>query len=68
MKVDIGKSLKEHRESRDFNLTQLAKATGISRQNLSRWETNEVTPNVLACITIATFYGITLDELLSLHE
>lgn len=66
MEINIGAALKEHRESKRLTLSQLSRECGISRQNLSRWEENIVIPNVVSCIQLAKFYGITLDELLSL--
>ena len=66
MEINIGESLKQHREERGLTITQLAKQTDISRQNLSRWEENLVVPNALFCIKLAIFYDISLDELLGL--
>ncbi len=61
--IDIGKSLKEHRENANLTQSQLAKATNIKQQNISRWESNTHIPNVLDCIVIADYYGISVDYL-----
>lgn len=68
MEINIGKALKEHRENAGLTVTALAKGTGISRQNLSRWEINQVVPNALACIKLAKYYDVSLDELLGLTD
>ena len=58
-----GKNLKYHRQERNLSLLDVEKATGISNENLSRWENNKNIPNIDFCIILADFYGITLDEL-----
>ena len=62
--IDIGKSLKEHRENAKLTQTELAKRTGIKQQNISRWENNTHIPNVADCIVLASFYQITIDFLI----
>ena len=65
--MNIGESLKEARLSRNLSLNQLERLTGISNQNLCRWE-NGVIPGVNFCIQLAQFYGITVDELIGLSD
>lgn len=52
------------------NLTQkkLADATGISRGNLSNYETDRFKPASDAIIAIATYFGVTTDWLLTGKE
>ena len=66
MEINIGAALREHRESRGLSLSHVSRETGISRQNLTRWELNIVVPNALFCIKLARFYGITLEDLLGI--
>lgn len=61
--LKFGQSLKQQREVCGLSQNQLAKATGISQQNISRWEREEKTPSITFCVILADFYGITLDEL-----
>lgn len=61
--MSIGEELKNHRLANGLSLLELEKKTGISNQNLSRWERDIVIPNVEFCIKLADFYGISLDEL-----
>ena len=61
--MSIGEELKSHRMANNLSLLELEKKTGISNQNLSRWERNLVIPSVDFCIKLADFYGISLDEL-----
>ncbi len=65
--MDIGSALRRHREEAGLSQTKLSKATGITQQNISRWEKNLVAPTVEACIILAKYYGITLEELLNVR-
>ena len=60
---NVGETLKEHRVTRELSQIQLAQATGIKQQNISRWENNIHLPDIAECIILADFYDITLDEL-----
>ncbi|MBE7077671.1 MAG: helix-turn-helix transcriptional regulator [Clostridiales bacterium] len=40
----------------------------MSNQNISRWERNEVLPNIDFCVKLARCYGVTLEELIGLNE
>ena len=62
--MDYGEALKYQRESAGLSQLELANKTGISHQNINRWEKGEVLPNIDFCVKLADFYGITLDELI----
>ena len=70
--MDIGKVFGERllhlREERNETQEQLAKAVGITRQSLSRYETNERTPNIELIYNIAKHYNVSADYLLGLSE
>ena len=59
----IGEELKYQREINNLSQTALAKKTGIKQQSISLWEKDLRAPNIYACMILADFYGITLDEL-----
>lgn len=59
-----GNQLKALRESFKLGKKELAKQIGTSHQNITRWENNEVSPNIIFCVKLADFYEITLDELI----
>lgn len=61
--INVGNTLKEHRMTCGYTQSSLAKATNIKQQNISRWESNIHLPDIMECIKLADFYGITLDEL-----
>ncbi len=66
--MEIGKSLKQNRENRGLSQLQLAKATGLKQQNISRWENDTHIPDVLSCSIIAKYYDITIDELIDIDN
>jgi len=51
------------KEVHRLTLEQLARQTGISRANLSRIEKGEVSPTADTLITLANFFGVSLDWL-----
>ena len=63
--MDYGEALKYQRETAGLSQLELANKTGISHQNINRWEKGEVLPNIDFCVKLADFYGITLDELVN---
>ncbi len=62
--LKFGEALKYQRENAGLTQNGLAKAVGISQQNISRWEKEEKTPSIVFCVLLADFYGISLDELI----
>ncbi len=64
----IQNALKEQRIEAGYTLQYVEKHTGISNQNLSRWENGKAIPGADFCITLAKFYGCSLDELLGLDS
>ena len=66
MRTTYGTAMRELRTDKNLSLRDVEIATGISNQNLSRWERNEVIPSVDACVTLAKFYGVSIEELLGI--
>lgn len=62
-KGKYGEYFRYQREQAGLSRLQLAQRIGTSHQNISRWESGEVLPNIDYCVKLADFYGITLDEL-----
>ena len=60
---DLGKKLKELRNSENLTQQQLADKLVIGRVNYTRYETNVVRPDYETLIKIADFYDISLDEI-----
>ena len=63
--MEYSKSLKEHRESRGYTQSRLAKETGLTQQMISWWEDEKGGyPSIKQCVVLADFYGISVDELI----
>lgn len=61
--IQIGKKLKELRNSEKLTQQQIADKLKIGRVNYTRYENNKVRPDYETLILIADFYKISLDEL-----
>ncbi len=58
-----GDELKRIRIQQGKTLKEVEKGTGINNGNISRYERNEVLPNIDFCVKLADYYSISLDEL-----
>ena len=65
--MNYGDCLKQQRLASGKSLLDVAKDTGISHQNLSRWERNEVMPTLDFCVKLAKYYGVTIEELFGIQ-
>lgn len=65
---NFSESLKYQRESSGYSQSALAKATGIAQPKISYYESGQHVPPIDFCITLAKFYGCTLDELVGLSD
>ena len=54
-----------HRLRTKLNMSQgdLAEALGVSRQSISKWETDGAVPELDKLIKLSSIFGVTLDEL-----
>lgn len=65
--MNYGDYLKQQRLASGKSLLEVAKDTGISHQNLSRWERNEVMPTLDFCVKLAKYYGVTIEEVFGIE-
>ncbi len=68
MKLDIGKSIKNLRRSKGVTQEQLSEILGVSCQSVSRWENEFCYPDIELIPTIASYFGVTVDELMCVHN
>ena len=61
--MSLGETI--HRLRTEQNLSQdgLADALGVSRQSISKWETNRSVPDLDKLVKLSGVFGVTLDEL-----
>ena len=61
---NYGAEIKSHREKLGLSQLELSKRTGLSHQNINRWESGKTLPNIDFCVKLADFFGVSLDELI----
>ena len=60
--------LKELRTEKGITQDKLAEETGLSQAALANWENGKRSPNALAIITLAKYFGVTTDYLLGVVD
>ena len=63
--MDLGNSLFQARKKSGLSQEEVAEKLGVSRQTISKWETNETLPDVHQAKKMSSLYHVTLDELIS---
>lgn len=63
--MNIGNHLMMARKRKSLSQESVAEKLGVSRQTISKWETCETLPDICQAKTLATIYGISLDELIT---
>ena len=66
--MNIGNKIKELRKARGITQEQLAESIGISFQAVSKWETGIGLPDITLAPALASFFGVSMDELFDFHR
>lgn len=66
--MSLGKRIQSYRKQKGLSQEQLASRLNISRQALSKWESDINVPNIDKIMDVAKALEITLNELLGLEE
>ena len=66
--MTFGEKLKKLRNDNGLTQDELAEKLYVTRTAISKWETDKGYPNIESLKAIATFFSITVDELLSSEE
>lgn len=64
--MDLGLNIKKAREAAGITQSQLAEKLQVRQIEISRWENNNRTPNVLTFGRICKVIGVSADKLLEL--
>lgn len=67
MAMKIGEKIKELRKAKNISQEVLAGALGVTFQAVSKWETGMTTPDVSLIPPLASFFGVSIDELFDYH-
>ncbi len=62
--MNIGDKIKELRKANKLTQEQLGEYLNVSSQAVSKWETGSSSPDIEMLPRIASFFGITIDELM----
>ena len=65
--MKIGNRIKELRKQRGITQEQLANSIGISFQAVSKWENNLALPDISLAPILASYFGVSMDELFDFH-
>ena len=63
--MDLGEKLYELRRSKNLSQENVAEQLNVTRQTISKWETNQSTPDFDKIVPLCELYGITPNELLT---
>lgn len=62
--LNLGENLKRLRKERNLSQEQLAEMLTVSRQAISKWESNKTYPDIENLILLRTLFNVTLDDLI----
>lgn len=62
--MSLGNNLFNARKKKGLSQEMVAEKLGVSRQTISKWETNETLPDIQQSKSLAVLYHLTLDELM----
>ena len=68
MNINLADNLKRLRKQREMTQEDLADFIGVSFQAVSKWERGEGYPDITLLPVIASFFGVTLDELVGMND
>ena len=66
--MQIAEKIKQLRKEKGYSQEKLAEILGVSRQAVTKWETDTGIPDIENIITLSKIFGISVDELLSLEN
>ena len=62
--ISLGEKIRDYRKKAGLSQEQLAEELNVSRQAITKWETNKGVPDISNLIAISDEFGVTLDELI----
>ena len=66
--MTVGERLLNLRKEKNLSQEELANILDVSRQTVSKWETDQSTPDFDKIVPLCNYFGITTDELLTGRE
>ena len=66
--MQLGNSLFHARKKCGFSQEEVAEKLGVSRQTISKWETDETLPDIRQSKKMAVLYHTSLDDLIDFRS
>lgn len=66
--MEIGKKIKQLRQTKGVTQETLANVLGVTYQAVSRWENGTTTPDIALLPQISIYFGVSIDELFEFTE
>lgn len=66
--MNLGKNLFKARKKVGLSQEEVSEKLEVSRQTISKWETNETVPDIYQAKKLAKIYNLSLDELIDFDE
>ena len=66
--MNFGKKILDARKKANLSQKEIAEKLNITRQTVSKWESNETVPNINQVKLLAKIYKISLEELLNYNK
>lgn len=63
--MTLGEKLKSYRTNKKISQEKVAELVGVSRQAVTKWENDQTVPSSNNLITLASIYGVSVDELVT---
>ena len=64
----LGQKIYEARAQKNISQTELAEALDVSRQSISKWETDAALPEIDKLIALSRYFGVPIGALLGLED
>lgn len=64
----FGSVIRELRQARNLNQVQLANELKVTKQTVSNWENNNISPSIEMLVNIAKYFSVSTDYLLELDS
>ena len=64
MDIRVGKIISDKRKEKSITQSDLAHFIGVSKASISKWETGQSLPDISLLPALASYFGISIDELM----
>ena len=68
MTMTLGEKIKKYRQARGLSQEQLSEKLSVSRQAVTKWESDKGIPDIHNLQAIAKLFNVSLDSLLAMDE